>query len=393
MSNAPQDALDELERAFDDADLDAIQASLKSLEASHPDDILVQVGRARLTAAQGDPEGAQETLAKLANQKGRGAPVARAYYGALLSAAGEHKKAVSQIQTALQDGGDVPAARHGIGVSLLTQGDYKAALPHLQKAAEAMPGSAITFYYLGQGFELARDFARAGLAYANCIKNEPTFPDAFESLVRSNALAGDLEAAARAVDEGLKHRPGDLALLRLRVTVRGDLGDLAGAETALLDIPPDQRNAEDLCNLALLALQRGAPADAEGHARAAVNSDTAYWRGHHLLGAALEGLGKPGDARAAYDAAIQAGDPGGEASARLGWLALTADPPDPPGAEKILAAALARVPDHPALQWHLALAKKEQGDAAGAQQYAKMVLNNPHAADAERQEAQRLLNG
>lgn len=385
--------LSALEDAFARGDTKAAAALADELSTKYPKATPGPVAKARLKAAAGDAKGAIKDLEKLADQD-KTSGLARAYLGSLLSATGEHKKAIAQLEAALKKpDGDVPAAHHSLGVSLLQTGKYKEAMTHLGKAADAMPTSAPTFFWFGQGCEIAKDYANAARAYVECVKNDPRYPGAFAALVRCHALQGNLDLAASTVEEGLKHNPGDPDLMRFRVQVAFDRNDHAAAQRALLAIPEAERDIDDLHNLVMLALQAEDAAGAEPHARLAVKKAPDDWRAHWLLGLALEGKQPPPrrEVIEAYENAIARGDPQGEAGTRLGLVLLQGDDANPDLAAEVLEEARARNPEHAGLLLHLALARANQGERDQAKELASAVTASANATASEREQAERLL--
>lgn len=393
MTAPAQDELDQIEEAFERGDAAAASSLVDRLEGEHPGELHVAVARARLVAASGQVDEAITRLEALAKKhKASGLP--RAYKGALLSSVGQHKKAVSEIEAARKkEGGEVPAALHGLGISLLSLGRVKEAVPVLKQAAEAMPRSASTLFHLGQAFEAAGDRDNAQLAYARCVEVEPRYEGAFASLVRVQALAGNFDLAQSTVAEGLKHNPDDVELMRFRVQVCFDQNDMAGAKRALLAIPEERRDVEDLANLGLLEVQEGNAAEAEGYARQAVAKDGDDWRPYWLLGLALEGKEPfPRDeVIEAYEEAIARGDPAAEAGTRLGLVLLSGDEAIPDIAAAVLEDARDRNPEHPGTTLHLALARANQGEREEALLLATAVLESTRAGEQERAQAERLL--
>lgn len=385
--------LSSLDDAFARADIPAALKLADELIARYPGDVHGPVAKARLTAAGGDVTTAVKALEALA-QEHKDTGLARAYLGALLTATGDHGKAIEALEAALKKpGGDVPAAHHSLGVSLLVTGRHKEAMAHLGQAADAMPSSAPTFFYFGQGCELAKDWANAERAYVQCVQIEPRYPNAFTSLVRVHALQGHLDLAASTVEEGLKHNPGDPDLMRFRVQVAFDQGELGKAKDALLAIPQAQRDVDDLHNLVMLALQDNDATTAERHAREATQKAPDDWRAWWLLGLALEGK-EPmprNDVIDAYEAAIEHGDPAAEAGTRLGLILMQGEQADPDLAAEVLEDARQRNPKHAGLLLHLALARANQGERDQAKALAEEVSVHAEASEGEKEQAAKLL--
>jgi predicted Zn-dependent protease len=216
MSRPSEEQLAELEQHLAHADLDAARALLAELFNKYPESVALKVVRARLAAYDGDAGGAIAGLEKLAATDDPDAPTARAYYGAMLQAIGQHERAIGELEAALAAGADVPAARFALGVSLMYAERAADAVGHLDAAAQQMPASPSVWFWLGEASEAAGDLERATEAYARCAVAEPRYDGAFVALARVHAARGDVDMARSTVEEGLVHNPGDPALLALQ---------------------------------------------------------------------------------------------------------------------------------------------------------------------------------
>ena len=76
-------------------------------------------------------------------------PEAFLYLGRARYALGEHGRAIEAFRRYLRDGGDVPAGLFFLGRSYLACGRPAAAARYLRKSAEADPGKAPTWAFLG----------------------------------------------------------------------------------------------------------------------------------------------------------------------------------------------------------------------------------------------------
>jgi tetratricopeptide (TPR) repeat protein len=391
-TTASQDALDQLELAFEQGDLKVIRKEVTALEKAHPSDVRLAVARARLTAAQGDVAGAMGSLEKLVDDDDHGA-LAKAYLGALLVAQRNYVEGRAMLEEALEAGVDVPALRHSLGVALAAAGLFEEGLQHLAAAAEKMPGSAPTFFYMGVCFGELGQWDRAAGALFNCIRVDPHYEEGFEALGRVEVERGNPAQARVLAEEGLKHNPGSRILLRFKATVLSDLGDAEGALEALHRIPSGNRTAEDLTNTALMAAGSGDYARALKNAEAAVKAAPNSPHAHYALGLALEGQKPPRQAAvlAAYQASVDLGDPSGEAGTRLGFLQLEdEDPAVRKQAITSLEGAVERSGESPGAVLNLALAYAKDGQKAQAKAMCGVVLADPRAAASEQEQATRL---
>jgi predicted Zn-dependent protease len=385
-------------RAFDEAfargDVAEAQQVAARLRSHAPDSLVTRVVDARLEAVLGDPKSALKRLEKLVRKNPKSA-LPRAYYGSLLVGLGQPLKAISQLKMALKnEAGDVPAAHHAMGVALFVARRFEESISHLEVAERGLPESASTSFYLGQSHEAAGRAAEAARAYGRCCDIEPRYIDAWAGLVRLKAVAGDLDAASEAIDEGLARNPGDPTLMRLRVQVSFDRGDGAAAKEALCAIDPEQRSVEDWCNLGVLALHAGDWSEAERYAAAGVETEHHAWWPRHLLALALEGSGASREAViAAYERALDRGDPRGESGTRLGFVLLTGEEEEQ-DAEKAIAVlelAAERNGGAPGTLLNLAIASENTGDVVRAQNLAAAAADHPEVKDSERAQAQRIL--
>jgi tetratricopeptide (TPR) repeat protein len=393
QSSVPSEALQSLEEAFEAGDVAAIKAQLAPLERDHPEDLALKVQRARLDAAEGEVERALAQLEAL-DQAHPGEGLPAAYLGAILVARKQYGRGKPLLEKAFSLGVVVPAAEHAMGVALGAEDRFADALPYLGRAAEKMPTSAPTFFYMGVSFAELAEWADAEDAFARCVEIAPKYVDGWEALARVEVELKKPDAAVRALDEGLVHNPGHLSLQRLKVQVKADHNDPDGALEAILDIPEARRVEEDWSNLAQLCMARDRWADALTHARKAAKSAPESPRTHFLLALALEGQ-KPMD-RAAVLAelrkSVDLGDPTGDAGTRMGFLLMEDAPGGKVGeAIAVLEAARERSGDAPGTLLNLALAYAKGERKEDARVLASTVANHAGASANEREQAARLL--
>lgn len=393
MSLASQDALTRVDDALAKADLPAVRTQLNALEKAHPQDGRVGVLRARLMAGEGDVAGATVKLRKLTEDKAAG-PLARGYLGAVLVAQRQYQEALAHLQAARDAKvNDAPIA-HALGVALASQGNHAQALPLLVDACTRMPASGPSWFYAGICHAEAGDFDAAAKALIQCVQVQPGYEEAWEALCRVEISRGNEPVARKLLEEGLKQTKGSLVLRRYQVGLLTELGDSAGAFKALEAIPAASRNAQDLCNLSMLCMEKKDRANALKHAQAAVKLDGAWDRAHFVLGLALEGQ-QPMDRAAvinAYKKAIAAGDASGAAGTRLGFVLMESnDKADLQAAVDILEAAVERSEDAPGAVLNLALAYARSGDKSKAKAMCSVILADKSAAPSDAEQAERLM--
>jgi tetratricopeptide (TPR) repeat protein len=384
--------------AFDDAfargDIHAARTELERMKADHPELVVTRVADARLAAVSKSPEMALERLEDIVREHPTD-PLPRAYFGSLLVGIGEPLRAISQLKIALaHDRGQTPSAHHAMGVALCVAGRFVEARAHLEVAAEGMPESASTAFYLGQCAEAAGDVVDAARRYARCCGIEPRYVDAWAGLARLKAVSGELDAAIDVVEAGLAHNPGDASLLRLVVQACFDKDDPVGARAALERIAEANRSVEDWANLAVLALRVAWWDEAERCALAAIACDEHSWWPRHVYALALEGRGARREAIiAGYENAMAYGDPQAESATRLGFILLTGEPEvrEAARAVAILEEAAEKNGGAPGTLLNLALASENAGDPQRAVRLAGRVAEHKSATDGELAQALRIL--
>lgn len=110
--------------------------------------------------------------------------------------------------------------------------------------------------------------------------------------------AGDLERAARACDELLKHSPGHPAVLHLKGVTAWQRGDVATAEQAFRDsVTRSPKQPGVLLDLGKLLRSQGRDRDAEAPLRDALAMDPNLHGARHQLGLLLFAAGRLDEAR------------------------------------------------------------------------------------------------
>jgi len=188
---------------------------------------------------------------------------------------------------------------------------------------------------------LQRTPAKAEDVLRSALRQRPDDPRLLNALAAVQRAQHKLDEAAFAVRRVLERHPKDAEAYRNLAAIEGDRGHLRLAESALNNARKlDPRDAGIVSNLGLLALRRDDVAAARAFFEEATQLDAAFapawvnlgalvlryrdyaaaeqaygraiqldgarWESHLARGWALEGLGKPGEARAEYEKVLTA---------------------------------------------------------------------------------------
>jgi tetratricopeptide (TPR) repeat protein len=229
--------------------------------------------------------------------------------GDALEALGRPDDAIAAWRTAVAlDPGCVPSLV-SLAAALATRGDAAAAVPLLQRAtalADGPPAAPIWFNLSNALLALGRD-AEADRAWQQARRLDPENPAFAAALARRRRAAADPAgpaAALQALEQQLRQRPDDPALLEATGHARLAVGEPAAAADAfraVLRAMPDSAVAHYHLGCALLAA--GAAQDAAGSLHQAIRRDPARVPAHHSLGRALRSLGRAREAIDAFEAA------------------------------------------------------------------------------------------
>ena len=205
------------------------------------------------------------------------------------------------------------AAHLNLGFALLEMGQREQALQSLARAASLDPALADAPYLMGRAQrELGRP-VEATAHFEKALAIDPALPPAKADLAavhletaRALHASQRLDEALMACDQALALEPGNPAALHGRAVILIDqrrfAQALASIEQAMAAGPPvDRQAAAALLKTHAIALDAMWRHDeAHGSARAAVDADPSDPESWRLLATALQGLGRYGDAIAAY---------------------------------------------------------------------------------------------
>jgi tetratricopeptide (TPR) repeat protein len=172
-----------------------------------------------------------------------------------------------------------PDLLNAIGLCQLRLRHFQDAVESFEAALAARPAHALTCFRLGWANEMAGAYDAAERAYERAIVLQPNFPEALASLAGILATKGEASRARSAAERALSIAPGlPSANIALAIADLSD-GAYSAAESRLRD--------------------------AIGRLNSAANSRT-WARAQGLLGDALDGQGRFGEAFAAYAAENEA---------------------------------------------------------------------------------------
>ncbi|WP_158288815.1 XrtA/PEP-CTERM system TPR-repeat protein PrsT [Rubrivivax albus] len=147
---------------------------------------------------------------------------------------GDHKAAIIELKTAIQEAPDLAEARFLLGESLLASGDVAGAALELRKALDLRHDENDVVPPLARALYLQGDFQRLLEQFGTTVLSQPLAEaDLKVTLARANGGLGRREPARRAIDAALKAMPeyGPAKIFEARL--QADTGDVDGALAAL----------------------------------------------------------------------------------------------------------------------------------------------------------------
>jgi Tfp pilus assembly protein PilF/hemolysin-activating ACP:hemolysin acyltransferase len=115
-------------------------------------------------------------------------------------------------------------------IEKLTQGDAQAALRAASEACHCAPHEPKAHYAYGQAWLALNDPARAERAFADAIRHDPAWADAWVNYGIARDRQGHVEDAKRAMREALARQPGhSAAIANLDAFMRASGGATAGS--------------------------------------------------------------------------------------------------------------------------------------------------------------------
>ncbi len=147
---------------------------------------------------------------------------------------GDHKAAIIELKTAIQESPDLAEARFLLGKSLLASGDIPGAVVELRKALELRHDENDVVPELARALFLQGDFQRLLEQFGTTVLSQPLAEaDLKVTLARANGGLGRREPARRAIEAAMKAMPeyGPAKIFEARL--QADTGDVDGALAAL----------------------------------------------------------------------------------------------------------------------------------------------------------------
>jgi putative PEP-CTERM system TPR-repeat lipoprotein len=147
---------------------------------------------------------------------------------------GDHKAAIIELKTALQESPDLAEARFLLGKSLLASGDVAGAALELRKALELRFDENEVVPELAQALLMQGDFQRLLEQFGTTVLSQPLAEAELKvTLARANGGLGRREPAKRAIESALKAMPEYGPAKVFEARLQADSGDLDGALGAL----------------------------------------------------------------------------------------------------------------------------------------------------------------
>ncbi len=147
---------------------------------------------------------------------------------------GEHKTAIIELKSALQEAPEMGEARFLLGKSLLASGDVAGAAVELRKALDLRVDDNEVVPELARALYLQGDYQRLLEQFGQTVLSQPLAEaDLKVTLARANGGLGKREQARRAIEAALKAMPeyGPAKIFEARL--QADTGDIDGALAAL----------------------------------------------------------------------------------------------------------------------------------------------------------------
>lgn len=147
---------------------------------------------------------------------------------------GDHKAAIIELKTALQESPDLAEARFLLGKSLLANGDIPGAAVELRKALDLRHDENDVVPELARALFLQGDYQRLLEQFGTTVLSQPLAEaDLKVTLARANGGLGRREPARLAVQAALKAMPDYGPAKVFEARLRADTGDIDGALASL----------------------------------------------------------------------------------------------------------------------------------------------------------------
>jgi len=211
--------------------------------------------------------------------------------------AGDYSRAIELFEREQSEVGDTPFIQVNLGLCRMELGQYEAALRHFDTAIAMRAEHAPAWFHRGRLlFRLKRPI-EAEAALERALQHDRTNVEAYRLIARLLAARGQLDAAAKQLDEALVVKPNDVATLHdsaMLLARRGHVSEALARARRAMTIAPQSGDAHRL--LGMLLLQSGdAAAGIEALRRAAELSPTDV-DARYNLAAALSAAGRTDEA-------------------------------------------------------------------------------------------------
>ena len=207
-----------------------------------------------------------------------------------------------------------------LGVVALQSGDYPAARSLLERAIRIDPKDADAFSALGSVNEAEQRLESALAAYSTARLLEPEQWAAVAGSCRVELRLGHPSKSISIAEAAISRGCSDAGLLRTLGAARLKLGDLAGAQDALLKSLELQPHPDAYANLGVVYLRRNEPHSAIAACQNALALAPLHPAANNVLGSARASSADYGAAAASFERAIALGSE--EAHVNLGSLHL-----------------------------------------------------------------------
>lgn len=258
-------------------------------------------------------------------------------------------RAAAALRAVLAEDEKITVARRQLAVALSAIGDHRGAIQQVQWLEARASASAEDILLLSESLRAIGDGPAAAAARQRAARMDPASPEIALTEARASMAERRGDAAARAYERALDLSPGNpeaLAGLGQLALARGDLDRASTLFERVLEDEP--RDVEARTGLALVRGRQGRMPDAVALLQAVVTDAPGDGQALAALGAALARGGRPDTAVPYFERAIAAGVRTPAVLNGLGFAKLESG--DRAGALRALKASLVLEPKQPGVQ-------------------------------------------